>query len=65
MCVVYIHNTHVCCVSEKTTPNFHDFSCADLRIGVSAAKFDTESDFEIRLAMAPQKPGLKCKKIIC
>ena len=27
----------------------------DLRIGVSRAKFDDECDFEVRLAVAPQK----------
>ncbi len=33
------------------------FGRTDLRIGVSGAKFDAESDFEVRLAIAPQKPG--------
>ena len=37
----------------------------DLRIGVSGAKFDAESDFEVRLAVAPHKPGqTNCKKLI-
>ena len=34
----------------------------DLRKGVSGAKFDAESDFEVRLAVAPQKPSQNCKK---
>ena len=29
----------------------------DLRIGASGAKFDAEDDFEVRLALAPPKPG--------
>ena len=36
----------------------------DLRKGVSGAKFDAESDFEVRLAVAPQKPSQNCKKLI-
>ena len=36
----------------------------DLRKGVSGAKFDAESDFEVRLAVAPQKPSQNCKKPI-
>ena len=31
------------------------FGRTDLRIGVSGAKFDAESDFDVRLAVAPQK----------
>ena len=31
------------------------FHCTDLRKAVSAAKFDAESDFEVRLAVAPPK----------
>ena len=34
----------------------------DLRKGVSGAKFDAESDFEVRLAVAPQKPSQNRKK---
>ena len=34
----------------------------DLRKGVSGAKFDAESDFEVRLAVAPQKRSQNCKK---
>ena len=30
---------------------------ADLRMGVSGAKFDAEDDFEVRLALAPPKLG--------
>ena len=36
---------------------FMIFGRTDLQIGVSRAKFDAESDFEVRLAVAPQKPG--------
>ena len=32
------------------------FGRTDLRTSVSRAKFDAESDFEVRLAVAPQKP---------
>ena len=31
--------------------------------GVSEAEFDAESDFEVRLAVAPHKPGQNCKKL--
>ena len=31
------------------------FGRTDLRIGVSGGKFDAESDFEVCLAVAPQK----------
>ena len=36
----------------------------DLRIGVSGAKFDAESDSEVRLIVAPQKPGQNYEKLI-
>ena len=36
----------------------------DLRKGVSGAKFDAESDFEVRLAVAPQKPSKNNRKMI-
>ena len=32
------------------------FGRTDLRIGQSEAKFDAEADFELRSAVAPQKP---------
>ena len=35
----------------------------DLRIDVSGAKFDAEDDFEVRLALAPPKPGQIDKKL--
>ena len=35
----------------------------DLRTDVSVAKFDAESDFEVHLAIAHQKPGQSCKKL--
>ena len=41
------------------------FGRTDLRKGVSEAKFDAESDFEVRLAVAPQKPGKNNNKLIC
>ena len=37
-------------------PNLQFFGRADLSISVSRAKFDEESDFEVRSAVAPQKP---------
>ena len=40
---------------------FMIFGRTDLRISVSKAKFDAESDFEVRFAIAPQKPN-KIKK---
>ena len=40
------------------------FGRTDLRIDVSGAKFDAESDFEIRLAVAPQKPGQASEKLM-
>ena len=40
------------------------FSRTDLRKAVSGAKFDAESDFEVRLAVAPQKPGQNSEKLI-
>ena len=39
------------------------FGRTDLRKGVSGAKFDGQADFEIRLALAPPKPGQKSKKL--
>ena len=39
------------------------FGRTDLRKAVSGAKFDAESDFEVRLAVAPQKPRRICKKL--
>ena len=38
-------------------------SGADLRIDVSRAKFDGQADFEVRLAVAPQKPGQNYEKL--
>ena len=40
------------------------FGGTDLRTGVSGAKFDAESDFEVRLAVALQKLGQNCEKLI-
>ena len=40
------------------------FGRTDLRIGVSGAKFDAESDFEVRLAVAPQKTSQNSEKLI-
>ena len=41
-----------------------NFDRTDLRIGVSGAKFDAESDFEVRSAVAPQKPGQNSEELI-
>ena len=43
---------------------FMNFGRTDLRKGVSGAKFDAESDFDVRLAVAPQKPDQNCEKLI-
>ena len=43
---------------------FMIFGRTDLRKGESGAKFDAESDFEVRLAVAPQKPGRNNEKLI-
>ena len=40
------------------------FGCTDLRISVSEAKFDAESDFEVRLAIAPPKSIKNDEKLI-
>ena len=48
--------------TAKTHP-FHDFGRIDLRISVSGAKFDAESDFEVRSAVAPQKLGQNDEKL--
>ena len=40
------------------------FGRTDLRKGVSRAKFDAESDFEVHLAAAPQKPCQNSEKTI-
>ena len=40
------------------------FGLTDLRIGVSGAKFDAESAFEVNLAVAPQKPDQNCEQLI-
>ena len=43
--------------SEPNTDMFLTiFGRTDLRKSLSIAKFDEESDFEVRLAVAPQKP---------
>ena len=38
------------------------FGRTDLRISVSEAKFDAESDFEVRFAVAPPKSNKNCEK---
>ena len=40
------------------------FNRTDLRKAVSGAKFDAESNFEVRLAVAPSKSVENCKKLI-
>ena len=42
---------------------FMIFGCTDLRKGVSGAKVDGEADFEVRSAVALQKPGQNSKKL--
>jgi len=44
---------------------FIKFGRTDLRKGVPGAKFDAESDSEVRLAVAPPKPDENCKKLKC
>ena len=39
------------------------FGPADLRIGVSEAKFDAQSDSEVHSAVAPQKPHNRCQNM--
>ena len=41
------------------------FSRTDLRTSVSGANFDAESDFEVRLAVAPRKPRQINEKLVC
>ena len=43
---------------------FMIFGRTDLRTSVSGAKFDAESDFEVRLAVAPQKSSQNNEKLI-
>ena len=43
---------------------FMKFGRTDLRRGASGAKLDAESDFEVRLAVAPQKPDQNREKLI-
>ncbi len=38
------------------TAIFMIFGRTDLRISLSRAKFDAEADFDVRSAVAPQKP---------
>ena len=40
------------------------FVRTDLRKCESGAKFDAEPDFEVHLAVAPQKPYRNCEKLI-
>ena len=46
-------------VSAAQAVFFMIFGRTDLRIGVSGAKFDAKYDFEVHLAVAPQKPDQK------
>ena len=43
---------------------FIKFGRTDLRRGVSGAKFNAEADFEVRLAVALQKPSKNCEKLV-
>ena len=40
------------------------FGRTDLRISLSEAKFDAEADFDVRSAVAPQKPEQINEKLI-
>ena len=51
-------------VSAAQIVFFMIFGRTDLRIVVSGAKFDARSDFEVRLAIAPQKPSQNSEKLI-
>ena len=46
------------------TAFYRFFGRTDLRKSVSRAKFDAESDFEVRLAVALQKPDKNNEKLI-
>ena len=48
----------------RFTAFYRIFGRTDLRISVSRAKFDAESDFEVRLAVARQKPDQNNEKMI-
>ena len=39
------------------------FCRTNLRRGLSGAKFDARFEFEVHLAVAPQKPGQTCEKL--
>ena len=39
------------------------FCCTNLRRGLSGANFDALFEFEVHLAVAPQKPGQTCEKL--
>ena len=39
------------------------FGRTDLRKGVSGGKSDGQADFEVHLAVAPQKPGQNSEKL--
>ena len=41
-----------------------NFGHTDIRKSVSGAKFDGQADFDVRLAVAPQKPGQNNEKLI-
>ena len=42
---------------------FHDFGRTKLRMGVSGANFHAKSHFEVRVAVAPQKPRKTSEKL--
>ena len=43
---------------------FMIFGRTDLRKYESGAKFDAESDFEVRLAVGPRNPYQNCEKLL-
>ena len=47
---------------RRREPNLSFFGRTDLRISLSSAKFDGEADFEVRLAVAPQKTSQNDEK---
>ena len=61
----FLESLVFCRVRDRTTCFLMIFGCADLRIAESGAKFDSKPDIEIRFAVAPQKPGENCEKLIC
>ena len=62
-CRCYHHRTIMSTQYHEFHLNFMIFGRTDLRIGVSRPNFDAESDFEVRLAVASQKPNKNSEKL--